>query len=117
MAAVAIVNTFSASLYNSLSFIADAQDCLEHSYFEEAYSDVKNLFIKEGVNNEFGVCLLHNHNTIAEAERMVERYRPTTGSLNTGIEVAPVDVYPSVWKVVFGPGMWILYVNRFTLMI
>ncbi|KAF8901906.1 hypothetical protein CPB84DRAFT_1776988 [Gymnopilus junonius] len=85
------MNTFSATLYNSLPSVDIAH--VSFSKRDEILSKLATVF-NRAEYRKFGVCLVHRHCILEEGERMVAR-----GNISQPERVYDSECYPERWLV------------------
>lgn len=71
---VQLSRRFDRHIFNALDPVEDAENAVGQGNFFNDYIDVaRNLFHAHGVQDTFGICLLHNHFPCGEGEKAIER--------------------------------------------
>ncbi|KAF2231934.1 hypothetical protein EV356DRAFT_277210 [Viridothelium virens] len=58
--------------YNTLPSLRQAAARMDEKTRALLFGDIRNLFLESGVNDMYGLCLLHKHFPIDDSERLVE---------------------------------------------
>lgn len=75
------IGTFSAEVYNGLMDVGKADKTLHaRDDLEAFFQEVGSLICEHDLENRIGLCLLHNHNSVSDEQRMIEIYDEKTYS-------------------------------------
>ena len=84
----------SHELYNRIPSVEKQQDALEYSNLSSVWTNIFEIFVRHGAQNDFGLALLHRHQDLPPGHAMVHSWDQLERDLCRPEMLGTREVYP-----------------------